>query len=85
CLVDTAYWFDPIQRIEFESASIVVEIDLTWPLGFVLVELASVEAWISLIKLKFSTCLFVDSLMNLLKVSSMDCLRSWNEGLALFL
>ncbi|GJR67627.1 hypothetical protein Tco_0013692 [Tanacetum coccineum] len=26
--MDTVYWFDPIRRIEFESASIVVEIDL---------------------------------------------------------
>ncbi|GKA22395.1 hypothetical protein Tco_0708357 [Tanacetum coccineum] len=114
---DTVYWFDPIRRIEFESALIVVEIDLTWSLGFVSVELGrlpnplfcstllicpiciykvlidapwfliatSVEARISLIKLEFSSCLFVDSLMNLLRVSSIDCLRSWNEGLALFL
>ncbi|GKB12063.1 hypothetical protein Tco_0845986, partial [Tanacetum coccineum] len=77
--------FDPIRRIEFESASIVVEIDLNWSLGFVSVELASVAAQISLIKLEFSSCLFTDSLMNLLRVSSIDCLRSWNEGLALFL
>ncbi|GKC93591.1 hypothetical protein Tco_1159033, partial [Tanacetum coccineum] len=76
---------DLIRRIEFESTSIVIEIDLTWSLGFVLVELAFVEAWISLIKLEFSSCLFADSLMNLLRVSSIDCLRSWNEGLALFL
>ncbi|GJS40611.1 hypothetical protein Tco_0565654, partial [Tanacetum coccineum] len=26
---DTAYWDDPIRRIEYESASVVVEIDLT--------------------------------------------------------
>ncbi|GKE54584.1 hypothetical protein Tco_1489740, partial [Tanacetum coccineum] len=108
---------DPIRLIEFESTSIVVEIDLTWSLGFVSVELgrlpnplscstllifpiliskvlidapwflmaASVEAQISLIKLEFSSCLFADSLMNLLKVSSIDCLRSGYEGLALFL
>ncbi|GKE07860.1 hypothetical protein Tco_1411411, partial [Tanacetum coccineum] len=82
---DTAYWVDPIRCIEFESASIVVEIDLTWSLGFVSVELASVEARIYLIKLEFSSCLFVDSLMNLLRISSIDCLHSWNEGLALFL
>ncbi|GJS99736.1 hypothetical protein Tco_0820906 [Tanacetum coccineum] len=117
CPVDTAYWFDPIRCIEFESTSILVEIDLTWSLGFVLVQLgrlpnplscstllifpiciykvlidaswfliaASLEARISLIKLKFSSCLFADSLMNLLRVSSIDCLRSWNKGLALFL
>ncbi|GKA19952.1 hypothetical protein Tco_0699867 [Tanacetum coccineum] len=36
---------------------------------------ASVEAWISLIKLEFSSCLFADSLMNLLSVSSIDRLR----------
>ncbi|GKB97889.1 hypothetical protein Tco_0984026 [Tanacetum coccineum] len=117
CLVDTAYWFDLIWHIKFESASIVVEIDLTWSLEFVSVELgrlpnplscstllicpiciskvlidalwflmiASVEARISLIKLEFSSCLFADSLMNFLRVSSIDCLHSWNEGLALFL
>ncbi|GJT86850.1 putative ribonuclease H-like domain-containing protein [Tanacetum coccineum] len=74
--VDTAYWLDLIWCIKFESAFMVVEIDLTWSLGFVLVDLASVEAQISLIKLEFSSCLFVDSLMNLLKVSSIDYLRS---------
>ncbi|GJZ31775.1 putative ribonuclease H-like domain-containing protein [Tanacetum coccineum] len=84
-LMDIKYWVDPIRRIEFESALIVVEIDLTWSLGFVSVELASVKARISLIKLEFSSCLFVDSLMNLLRISSIDCLRSWNEGLTLFL
>ncbi|GKE92905.1 hypothetical protein Tco_1574000 [Tanacetum coccineum] len=46
---------------------------------------ASAEARISLIKLEFSSCLFADSLMNLLRVSYIDCLRSWYEGLALFL
>ncbi|GJR70828.1 hypothetical protein Tco_0016893 [Tanacetum coccineum] len=92
--VDTAYWVDPIRRIKFESASIVVEIDLTWSLWFVFVDElvgfksfsvvpwifapicitkvlidvlvpygASVEAHISLIKLEFSSCLFVDSLI----------------------
>ncbi|GJV67755.1 hypothetical protein Tco_1483264 [Tanacetum coccineum] len=107
--VDMAYWDDLIRRIEYDSASIVVEIDLTWSLGFVLVEFGrlpnplscstllicpiciskvlidapwflmatSVEARISLIKLEFSSCLFADSLMNLLRVSSIDCLRSW--------
>ncbi|GKF32392.1 hypothetical protein Tco_0102190 [Tanacetum coccineum] len=111
------YWDDPIRRIEYESALIVVEIDLTWSLGFVLVELgrlpnllscstllicpiciskvlidapwflmaASIVSWISLIKLEFSPCLFADSLMNLLRVSSIDCLHSWYEGFALFL
>ncbi|GKB54984.1 hypothetical protein Tco_0905737, partial [Tanacetum coccineum] len=74
--VDTAYWDDPIRRIEYESASIVVEIDLTWSLGFILVKLAYVVAQISLIKLEFSSCLFADSLMNLLRVSSIDCLHS---------
>ncbi|GJT33364.1 hypothetical protein Tco_0923783 [Tanacetum coccineum] len=37
---------------------------------------ASVEARISLIKLEFSSCLFADSPINLLKVSSIDFLRS---------
>ncbi|GKC48885.1 hypothetical protein Tco_1071630 [Tanacetum coccineum] len=115
--MDMAYWVDLIRRIECESASMLVEIDLTWSLGFVLVELGrlpyplsystlliflictsnviidahwflmatSIEAQISLIKLEFSSCLFADSLMNLLRVSSIECLRSWYEGLALFL
>ncbi|GKF86101.1 hypothetical protein Tco_0253928, partial [Tanacetum coccineum] len=82
---DTTYWEDPIRRIELESASTTVEIDLTSSLWLVLVELASVEAQISLIKLKFSSCRFTDSLINLLKVSSIDCLCSWYEGFALFL
>ncbi|GKE86324.1 hypothetical protein Tco_1560066 [Tanacetum coccineum] len=43
------------------------------------VELASVEAQISLIKLEFSSCLFADLLMNLLRVSSIDCLPSPSE------
>ncbi|GJX23460.1 hypothetical protein Tco_0227905 [Tanacetum coccineum] len=34
CPVDTGYWCDPIRRIKLASASIVVEIDLTWSLGF---------------------------------------------------
>ncbi|GKG43326.1 hypothetical protein Tco_0480010, partial [Tanacetum coccineum] len=46
---------------------------------------ASVVAQISLTKLEFSSCLFVDSLMNLLRVSSIDCLLSWYEGFVLFL
>ncbi|GKB12612.1 putative retrotransposon ty1-copia subclass protein, partial [Tanacetum coccineum] len=36
----------------------------------------SVEAQISLIKLEISLCIFADILMNLLRVSSIDCLRS---------
>ncbi|GKC78947.1 hypothetical protein Tco_1129721, partial [Tanacetum coccineum] len=64
---DTAYWDDPIRCIEYKSASVVVEIDLTWPFRFVAVELASVVARISLIKLEFFSCLFADSLMNLLR------------------
>ncbi|GKA38307.1 hypothetical protein Tco_0730858 [Tanacetum coccineum] len=44
---------------------------------------ASVEARISLIKLEFSSCLFIDSLINFLRVSSIDFLRSWYEGFAL--
>ncbi|GKB29378.1 hypothetical protein Tco_0868779 [Tanacetum coccineum] len=77
CPVDTAYWLNPIRRIEFESALMEVEIDLTWSL--VLIDApwfrmaASVKAWISLIKLEFSSCLFVDSLMNLLKVHQIAC------------
>ncbi|GJR20282.1 hypothetical protein Tco_0968809 [Tanacetum coccineum] len=42
----------------------------------------SVEARISLIKLEFSSCLFADSPINLLRVSSIDCLHSWYEGFA---
>ncbi|GJU81774.1 hypothetical protein Tco_1284139 [Tanacetum coccineum] len=108
-LVDTTYWDDPIRRIEYESALIVVEIDLTWSLGFVSVELGrlpnplscsyllicpiciskvlidapwflmatSIVARISLIKLEFSSFLFANSLTNLLRVSSIDCLLSW--------
>ncbi|GKC20780.1 hypothetical protein Tco_1022930 [Tanacetum coccineum] len=115
--VDTAYWCDPIRCIEYESASIIIEIDLTWSLWLVSVELGklpnplscstllnypiwiskvlidapwflmatSVEARISLIELEFSSCLFADSLINLLRVSSIDCLHSWYEGFALFL
>ncbi|GKF07623.1 hypothetical protein Tco_0041847 [Tanacetum coccineum] len=59
--VDTAYWCDPIQRIELAYASTIVEIDLTWSLRLVSVDLASVEARIFLIKLEFSSCLFADS------------------------
>ncbi|GJV14806.1 hypothetical protein Tco_1360129 [Tanacetum coccineum] len=80
CPVDTAYWYDQIWRIELASASTVVEIDLTWSLGLVSVELASVEAQISLIKLEFSSCIFVNFPINLLRVSSIDCLRSSKSG-----
>ncbi|GJU60941.1 hypothetical protein Tco_1238707, partial [Tanacetum coccineum] len=82
CPVDTAYWEDPIRRIGYESALMIskVLIDAPW-----LRMAASVEARISLIKLEFSSCLFADSLMNLLRVSSIDCLGSWYEGFALFL
>ncbi|GKE52633.1 hypothetical protein Tco_1487789, partial [Tanacetum coccineum] len=83
--VDTAYWEDLIRRIAHESASIVVEINWSLSLGFASVELAYVEAQISLIKLEFYSCLFADLLMNLLRVSSIHCLRSWYEGFALFL
>nr|GEX06097.1 hypothetical protein [Tanacetum cinerariifolium] len=37
--VDTAYWCDLIRRIELVSDSTIVEIDLTWSLGLVSVEL----------------------------------------------
>ncbi|GJU27704.1 hypothetical protein Tco_1166325 [Tanacetum coccineum] len=40
---------------------------------------ASVKAQISLIKFEFSSCLFADSLINLLSVSSIDCLRSFER------
>ncbi|GJV11269.1 hypothetical protein Tco_1352810 [Tanacetum coccineum] len=115
--LDTAYWEDPIRRIRYDSASTIVEIDLTWSLGLVLVELgkllnplscrtllicpiwiskvlidapwflmaSSIKAQISLIKLEFSLCLFADSLINLLMVSSIDYLCSWYEGFVLFL
>nr|GEU31669.1 hypothetical protein [Tanacetum cinerariifolium] len=74
--VDTTYWEGLIQHIGYDSASTTVEIDLTWSLGLVSVELAFVEAQISLIKLEFSSCLFADSLINLLRVSSIDRLHS---------
>nr|GEU93736.1 hypothetical protein [Tanacetum cinerariifolium] len=67
CTVVTTYWEDIIWRIGYESASTIVEINLTWSLGLVLVEPGSVEARISLIKVEFSSCLFADSLINLLK------------------
>ncbi|GJZ41808.1 hypothetical protein Tco_0588694 [Tanacetum coccineum] len=41
CPVDRTYWLDPIQRIEFESALIEVEIDLSSLLGVVSVERGS--------------------------------------------
>ncbi|GKG42172.1 hypothetical protein Tco_0476470, partial [Tanacetum coccineum] len=110
-------WDDPIRHIEYESASIMVEIDLTLSLWFISVELGrlpnplsystllicpiliskvlidapwflmatSVVAQISLIKLEFSSCLFANSLINLLRVSSIDFLLSWYEGFTLFL
>nr|GEU37577.1 hypothetical protein [Tanacetum cinerariifolium] len=105
---DYVKWIRLIRRIELESASTIVVIDLTWSLGLVSVELgrlpnplscrtllispilisevlidapwflmaASVEAYISLIKLEFSSCRFADSHINLLRLSSIDCLRS---------
>ncbi|GJU11683.1 hypothetical protein Tco_1134079 [Tanacetum coccineum] len=81
CPVDTVYWEDPIRRIGYESASITVEIDLTWSLGVLIdapwfLMAASVEARIYLIKLEFSSCLFADSLINLLRGSSIDWFRS---------
>ncbi|GJW32978.1 putative reverse transcriptase domain-containing protein [Tanacetum coccineum] len=73
CPVDMTYWEDPIRRIGHESASIIskVLIDAPW---FRMA--AFVEARISVIKLEFSSCLFADSLINLLRVSSIECLRS---------
>nr|GEW41414.1 hypothetical protein [Tanacetum cinerariifolium] len=78
-LVDMAYWEELILRIGYKSALTLVEIDLTWSLGLVSVELASIEARISLIGLEFSLCLYSDSLINLLRVSFIDCLRSWTR------
>nr|GEW93630.1 hypothetical protein [Tanacetum cinerariifolium] len=69
-------WEDPIRRIGYEPVSTIVKIDLTWSLGLVSIELASIEARMALIKLEFSSCLFSDSLINLLRVSSIDYLRS---------
>ncbi|GKC00974.1 zinc finger, CCHC-type containing protein [Tanacetum coccineum] len=80
CPVDTEYWCDPIRRIELASALTVVKIDLTWSIGLVSVELASVEARISLIKSEFSSCLFADSPINLLRVSSIYFLRSCDQA-----
>ncbi|GJT55973.1 hypothetical protein Tco_0991027 [Tanacetum coccineum] len=79
CEPDTAYGLHPIRRISDESA-LAVEIDFTWSLGFGSVEpAASVEARISLIMFEFSSCLFVDSAMNLVRGSSNVCLRSGYE------
>ncbi|GKB46943.1 hypothetical protein Tco_0897696, partial [Tanacetum coccineum] len=47
---------DNVQQVQVLET--IVEIDLTWSLGLVSVELTSVEARISLIKLEFSSCLF---------------------------
>ncbi|GJV28819.1 hypothetical protein Tco_1385267 [Tanacetum coccineum] len=89
---NTAYGLDPIRRIPVESA-LVVEIDLTWSLGFISVEMgrlpnplssASVEAQISLIMFEFSSCLFADSAMNLVSDSSIVFLRSGYEEFPLF-
>nr|GEV04460.1 hypothetical protein [Tanacetum cinerariifolium] len=68
-----AYGPNHIRRIPVESA-LVVEINFTWSLRFGFVELGrlpnplsstSVEAHISLIMFEFSSCLFVDSAINL--------------------
>ncbi|GJS13596.1 hypothetical protein Tco_0408068 [Tanacetum coccineum] len=78
CEPDTAYGQHPIRCISDESA-LAIEIDFTWSLGFGSVEpgrppaplySASVEARISLIMFEFSSCLFVDSAMNLVSDSS---------------
>ncbi|GJY00299.1 hypothetical protein Tco_0357317 [Tanacetum coccineum] len=63
CEPDTVYGLHPIRRISNES-DLVVEIDFTWSLGFSFVE---PEAQISLIMFKFSSCLFADSAMNLVR------------------
>ncbi|GJV64939.1 hypothetical protein Tco_1475767 [Tanacetum coccineum] len=43
-VMDMAYWLDPIRCIKFESVLIDVEIDLTWSLGFLFVELVLIDA-----------------------------------------
>ncbi|GJS55129.1 hypothetical protein Tco_0628491, partial [Tanacetum coccineum] len=91
CVPDTAYGSCPIRRIS-EKSALAVEIDLTWSRGFIFVLIearwfliaASVEARISLIMLKFSSCLLVDSAMNLVSDSSKLGLRSGYEEFPLF-
>nr|GEX51601.1 Gag-Pol polyprotein [Tanacetum cinerariifolium] len=75
-LLCTEYEIHPILRISDESA-LVVEIKFTWSLGFGLVE--PVEARISLIMFVFSSCLFVDSAMNLVSDSFNVYLQSGYE------
>ncbi|GJX12390.1 hypothetical protein Tco_0204148 [Tanacetum coccineum] len=62
--------------LEKESSFVLSRTSVYGSVQFASVELASVEAQISLIKLEFSSCLFADSLMNLLRVTSIDFLRS---------
>ncbi|GJS84829.1 hypothetical protein Tco_0751370 [Tanacetum coccineum] len=75
CVPDMAYGSHSIRRIP-EKLALTVEIDLTWSRGFVLIEApwfliaASVEAQISLILFKFSSCLLADSAINLVSDSS---------------
>ncbi|GJX03376.1 hypothetical protein Tco_0189292 [Tanacetum coccineum] len=87
CEPDTAYGLHLIRRISDES-TLVVEIDFTRSIGFgsvkpgrppIPLSSTSVEARISLIMLEFSSCLFVDSAMNLVGDSSNVCLRSGYE------
>nr|GEV62917.1 hypothetical protein [Tanacetum cinerariifolium] len=79
CMPDTTYGPHLIWRIS-EKSALVVEIDLTWSLGFVYVEL---EAQISLIMFEFSSCPLADSAINLVSDSSSLGLRSGYEEFSL--
>nr|GFA04201.1 hypothetical protein [Tanacetum cinerariifolium] len=64
-----------------DKSVVAVEIDFTWSFGFVSVDL---EAQISLMMIEFSSCLLVDSTINLDNDSSIVSLRaiSWMVILA---
>ncbi|GJZ44870.1 hypothetical protein Tco_0592466 [Tanacetum coccineum] len=87
CGTDMAYGLVSKRRISDKSV-VAVDIDFTWSFGFVFVKLrrlpkslssASVEARISLMMFKFSSCLLADSVINLDKDSSIVSLRAGYE------
>nr|GFA27176.1 hypothetical protein [Tanacetum cinerariifolium] len=57
-----------------DKSVVAVEIDFTWSFGFVSVDL---EAQISLMMIEFSSCLLVDSTINLDNDSSIVSLRAY--------
>nr|GEW43885.1 hypothetical protein [Tanacetum cinerariifolium] len=85
CPVDMAYWEDPIRRIGYDLASIIVEIDLTWSLGLVLVELDKLPNPLFCRTLLICLIWISKVLVDAHWVSYIDCIRSWYEGFALFL